>query len=159
VTFPAPIPTVVPATGTQTPVVIHEEGPSVGPQGPTGPAGPQGATGPQGVPGGAGPPGAQGLAGDLTPVHTWTNVTGVADISAFALPYTFVWTLAGNVTAITLATPSATRSGTYTFVMKQPAVGGPAAPAMPTAANSELIVHLLWTGAAWRGVVAGSFFP
>jgi len=36
---------------------------------------------------------------------------------------------------------------------------GDIAPLMPTVLNSELIVHLMWTGFAWRGLVAGVFFP
>jgi hypothetical protein len=26
-------------------------------------------------------------------------------------------------------------------------------------ANAELIVHLLWTGVAWRAMVGGIFYP
>lgn len=87
---------------------------------------------------------------------------------------TAVRTLVANtvITGLTAA-PAATTSFTVTYVIVQATTGGPytvtwpanlewagdVAPVMPTPANAELIVHLLWTGAAWRGLVGGVFLP
>jgi hypothetical protein len=114
--------------------------------------------------------GDKGDPGDLTPA-----AAGVAsgNMTLGSLPLTSVRTLTGNVTGITLPAPAANVSGTITLVLKQAAAGGPYTvtwpalewagdalpPAMPTVANAELIVHLFWTGLAWRAMVAGVFYP
>lgn len=125
------------------------------------PRGDVGATGPQGDP------------GDLAPVSTLASATGSLSPTDNP-PYTYHWTLSGNVTITGLGSGlGATESGTKTFIIKQAASGGPytvtwptiewsndvAAPLMPTVANAELIVHVFWTGTAWRGIVQGVYYP
>lgn len=141
--------------------------------GPTGPQGLKGDTGAQGV---KGDKGDKGDPGDLSPVNTNTALpAGTYPPNATWVPSTRNLTLAGNVTfSAPTSNPGATKSGTTTLVLKQPATGGPytvtwdaiyewpndaPGPAMPTAPNSELIVHLLWTGTVWRGMVGGVFYP
>lgn len=119
--------------------------------------------------------GDKGEAGDLTPTTAWNTAQGTYTVTGTTLPYTFRWTLVGNLAvAISASNPPSTVSGTCTFVIKQAATGGPftvtwpaslewagdaPAPAMPTVASAEMIVHLLWTGAAWRAFYGGAFFP
>lgn len=96
------------------------------------------------------------------------------DITTAMYPSLRTITLSTNLTFTLSATPPASSGGTITLVIKQPASGGPftitwpaslewagdaPGPTMPTPANAELIVHLLWTGNVWRGTNAGSFFP
>lgn len=101
--------------------------------------------------------------------------TAAINISPILLGTTLVRTLAINVTlAFAGGNPAANVAGAVTLVLKQAATGtgpftvtwptivwaeGAPAPVMPTTANAELIVHLFWTGQAWRGMVAGTFFP
>lgn len=133
--------------------------------------GAQGIQGQQGVQGIQGVQGVKGDPGDMTPV-TYLNVTSLGIPTSAA---TRVNTLTGNTTVQSLPTGlSAATAFTVTYVLRQAASGGPytvtwpsnlewandaPAPAMPTVANSELIVHLLWTGLAWRGMVGGVFLP
>ena len=125
--------------------------------------------GPQGI------PGVKGDVGDMTPVSQAPALSGTVTITSAMLPSTRSWTLSGNLTiALHSTLPAATVSGTITLVLKQATSGGPftvtwpgtlewagdaPAPTMPTVANAELIVHLLWTGVAWRAMVGGTFFP
>lgn len=166
------------ATGPQGPQ--GDIGPQ-GIQGIKGDTGNTGAQGIQGVKGDTGDPGAQGIKGDkgdkgdigdLAPATsgTWT---GTVSLGSGQLPSTNVKTLSGNVTINAMPSPSSTISGTITLVLKQAASGGPytvtwptlewandaPAPVMPTAVNSELIVHLFWTGVSWRAVIGGLFYP
>jgi len=149
-------------------LIITEPAVEVWQEGPQGPQGIQGEIGPQGVKGDKGDP------GDLTPSdsNTWT---GAITLGPYTGPTTRVRTLTGNTTIAN--PPTAGTSGvsyTVTLVVKQAATGGPytvtwpaalewandaAAPSMSTASNSELIVHLFWTGVAWRAVLGGVFFP
>lgn len=114
----------------------------------------------------------KGDPGDLTPAVTG-NQNGIWTIAANNLPSTRQWTLLGNLTLTTLPTPPSNVSGTISLVIKQAPSGGPytvtwpsgilwaenaPAPVMPTTANAELIVHLFWTGQAWRGMVAGVYY-
>ena len=107
-----------------------------------------------------------------TPTSVWATANGTASMSGATTATLYRWTLSGNLTIGTMPTP-ADLGLVIQFVLKQAASGGPytvtwptikwagdaPAPAMPTVANAELIVNLLWTGTAWRGLVAGSFFP
>lgn len=82
-------------------------------------------------------------------------------------------TLSANATASFAETPASTTTFVRTLVLIQAASGGPYtltlptvewasdanAPTMPTVANAEMIVHLYWTGAAWRGMFGGYFYP
>lgn len=131
--------------------------------------GPVGATGPASTT--PGPKGDKGDPGDMTPAVS-ANATGTLAFTTANLPSTRTLTLTGNLT-ITLPTPVSTVSGTITAIFKQAASGGPytltlptlewpndaAAPTMPTAANSELVVHFFWTGLNWRPVVGGIYYP
>jgi hypothetical protein len=143
----------------------------VGPQGATGPAGPQGDVGAQGP---TGATGAKGDPGDLTASAQVVISTPTVSLAASLLPSTRVWTLATSATITSVGTPASTVSGTITLVIKQAAsgtgpftvtwpagiawAGGAPAPAMPTAANARLVVHLFWTGVEWLGAVMGTFF-
>lgn len=119
--------------------------------------------------------GDRGDAGDLTAVNENSPWSGNRDLTSVTVPSTVIRTVAGNSTVTNLpASPGATRAGTVTLVIRQAASGGPftltwpatlewagdaIAPAMPTVPNAELIVHLFWTGIAWRAMVGGTFFP
>lgn len=101
------------------------------------------------------------------------TVTATASILPIYIGTTRQWTLSANLTISALPTLASNAAGTVTLVLKQAAAGGPytvtwptivwaegvAAPVMPTVANAELVVHLFWTGQAWRGVIGGNFFP
>lgn len=122
--------------------------------------GPTGLTGPQGV---------QGNPGDLVPTASG-SVSGAITLTTAEYPSTRSWTLTGNVT-LTLPTPAADKSGTITLILTQDATGGrtitwPAAVKWPEAiaqqpaagASTVSVVHLLWTGTAWLGVMGGKSF-
>jgi len=117
--------------------------------------------------------GDKGDPGDVSAANsnTWTGALGTISLP---VPTTLTRTLSGNVTITAITDGAAGQSYTATLVLKQAATGGPytvawpaalewpsdaPGPAMPTAANSELIVHLFWTGVAWRAFPAGVFFP
>lgn len=134
--------------------------------------GPQGEQGQTGLKGDQGLKGDKGDPGDLTPVDQGN--AGATVTVGFSTPRTRVAILTANVTVNALPTPVGTSSFTCTAVLKQAASGGPftvtwpvglewagdaSAPVMPTAANAELVVHVFWTGAAWRAMVGGVFFP
>lgn len=118
--------------------------------------------------------GPQGLPGDLTPAVRG-NPNASFTITAANLPSTRVWPLTQNLSVLISSTnPDGSISGTVTLVIKQAASGGPytvtwpatlewagdaPGPVMPTAPNAELIIHLFWTGSAWRGMVGGVFLP
>lgn len=119
---------------------------------------PKGDTGPTGLP------------GDMSPVVGPANITGTVTLVEADIPSTRLRTLTGNVTFV-LPTPSATRSGTITMVFTQDATGSrtitwPASVKWPdgiaqqpaTAANSVSVIHLLWTGTQWLGLLGGKSF-
>jgi len=113
--------------------------------------------------------GDQGDAGDLVAVTT-SSWTGAVTLTEY--PQTYLIALTGNVTAITLPTsPTPIRSGTITLVLTQDATGGrtivwPASVKWPegisqqpaTAANSVSVIHLMWTGTQWLGMLGGKSF-
>lgn len=116
--------------------------------------------------------GPQGGPGDMSPVVGPANITGTVTLVEADLPSTRLRTLTGNVTLV-LPTPVATpaRSGTITLVLTQDATGNrvitwPASVKWPdgiaqqpaAAANTVSVIHLLWTGAAWFGLVGGKSF-
>ena len=116
--------------------------------------------------------GPQGAVGDMSLVTGPSNATGTITLTEANLPSTRLYTLTGNTTFV-LPTPAATpaRSGTITLVLTQDATGNrtvtwPAAVKWPdgiaqqpaVAANSVSVIHLLWTGAAWYGLVGGKSF-
>ena len=93
--------------------------------------------------------------------------TGTVDLTTTALtPVLLRATLTGNVT-ITLPTPPSNRAYTVTLVLVQDATGGRSitlpgvkwsygVPAvLSTAPDTVDILHLLWTGTAWVGMIAG----
>lgn len=97
-----------------------------------------------------------------------------ATLTPDMLGTTRTWTLNANYTLPALPAPTADAGGPLTLIFKQPPAGGPytlnlasvpewvgdaLAPTMPTTANSELMVQIIWTGLAWRGVSVGVFFP
>lgn len=114
--------------------------------------------------------GAQGNPGDLVATAGPANVTGSVDLTGVTFPSTRIWTLTGNVT-LTLPTPSSTSSGTFTLVLTQDTTGSrtitwPAAVKWPdgiaqqpaAAVNTVSVIHLLWTGTAWLGLLGGKSF-
>jgi hypothetical protein len=116
--------------------------------------------------------GPQGAVGDMSPVVGPANLTGTVTLVEADLPSTRLRTLTGNVTFV-LPTPVATpaRSGTITLVLTQDATGNrtitwPASVKWPdgiaqqpaAAAGSVSVIHLLWTGANWLGLVGGKSF-
>lgn len=123
-----------------------------------------------GPPGLGGPQGIQGNPGDMVTVAGPVNASGTATFITADLPHTRIWTLIGNLT-IVLPTPAATKSGTITLVLTQDATGNrtitwPAAVKWPdgiaqqpaAAANTVSVIHLLWTGTAWLGLLGGKSF-
>ncbi len=122
-----------------------------------------------------GPQGIQGLPGDMSPATNFSG-TGNLNITVGSLPSTNTCRLTGNVVVLldmTNMPPS--RSATITMVFKQASTGsgpftvtwpssllwagGAPAPAMPTASNAELVVHLFWTGLGYRAVFGGVYYP
>lgn len=116
--------------------------------------------------------GPQGAPGDMGLVAGPANVSGTVNMSESMLPSTRIWTLTSNVT-LTLPTPVATpaRSGTISLVLIQDATGNrtvtwPASVKWPdgiaqqpaTAASSVSMIHLMWTGTQWFGLVGGKSF-
>ena len=116
--------------------------------------------------------GPQGNPGDMSLVTGPVTPGPTAGLTEAMLPSTRLYTLGQNLT-VTLPTPVLTpsRSGTITLVLTQDATGGrtvtwPASVKWPdgipqqpaTAANSVSVIHLLWTGAAWFGLVGGKSF-
>jgi hypothetical protein len=144
-----------------------------GSQGAVGPVGLTGATGPQGVQGVQGVQGIQGIqgpAGDMSAVYGPSNVSGVVTLGNADLPSTRLWTMTGNIT-LNLPTPSAAMSGTISLVLTQDATGGrtltwPASVKWPdgiaqqpaSAANSVSMIHFIWTGTLWLGMLGGKSF-
>lgn len=113
--------------------------------------------------------GAPGPAGDMQLVLGPASVSGTVTLGSADLPSTRLWTLTGNTT-LNLPTPGSSRSGTITLVLTQDGTGnrtltipgvkwpdgiaqGPAA-----AAGTISVIHLLWTGSAWLGLVGGKSF-
>lgn len=116
--------------------------------------------------------GVQGNPGDMALVSASANITGTVTLVDSDLPSTRLRTLTGNVTFV-LPTPSSSLSGTITLVLTQDATGGrtitwPAntilkwpdgiAQQPAAAANSISVVHLLWTGTTWLGMLGGKSF-
>lgn len=113
--------------------------------------------------------GEQGEPGDVVGVTSgsWTGA-----VTLLSYPQTYLATLTGNVTSLTLPTsPYALESGTVTLVLTQDATGGrtitwptsvkwPDGIAQQPAAgpNTLSVFHLLWTGATWLGLVGGKSF-
>lgn len=113
--------------------------------------------------------GPQGFPGDLVPV---TSGTWSGTVILPTYPSTYVATLSGNVTTLTLPTTmESTRSGTLTLILIQDATGSrtitwPVSIKWPdgiiqqpaTAANSVSMIHLLWSGTTWYGMLGGKSF-
>jgi hypothetical protein len=113
--------------------------------------------------------GPQGEPGDLVGV-TSGSWTGAVTLNGY--PQTYLATLTGNVTSLTLPTsPIALQSGTITLVLTQDATGGrtiawPAPilwpdgiePQPATGANTVSVFHLMWTGTVWLGMLGGKSF-
>jgi hypothetical protein len=113
--------------------------------------------------------GPQGEPGDLVGV---TSGTASGTLVLDQYPQTYLFTLTGNVTSVTLPTsPIGLQSGTITLVFTQDATGGrtitwPASvkwseglSQQPSpAANTISIFNLLWTGSAWIGLLGGRSF-
>jgi hypothetical protein len=111
--------------------------------------------------------------GALSPAAGGPLSSGSFTVLPEHLPSARTYTLGANLT-VALGTGFPTgRAGIVTLVMRQPATGGPytvtwpaalewpndaPAPVMPTPANAELIVQLLWTGGTWRASAA-PYFP
>ena len=114
--------------------------------------------------------GQTGDPGDSVAVVGPANVTGTVTLTDAAFPSTRLWTLTGNVT-LALPTPPSTKSATITLVLTQDTTGNrtitwPAAVKWPdgiaqqpgAGASTMSVIHLLWTGTAWFGMVGGKSF-
>lgn len=116
--------------------------------------------------------GEKGDPGDLVTSFSGGNTTGTVTLTTSHLPSTRLYTLTGNTTLV-LPTPAADKSGTITLVLKQDATGGrtitwPANTILkwpdgisqqPAAgANTTSVIHLLWTGVEWHGLLGGKSF-
>jgi hypothetical protein len=112
--------------------------------------------------------GPQGEPGDLVGVTSGT-ASGTLVIDKY--PQTYLYTLTGNVTSVTLPTPVSQQSGTLTLVFTQDATGNktitwPASVKWPdgisqqpaAAASSVSVINLLWTGTQWLGLLGGKSF-
>lgn len=114
--------------------------------------------------------GLQGEPGDLVSVTSGSSWTGAVILNDY--PRTYLATLTGNVTSLTLPTsPISEQSGTITLVLTQDATGNrtiawPAGIKWPdgivqqpaAAANSLTVFNLLWTGTQWLGLLGGKSF-
>lgn len=118
-------------------------------------------------------PGHKGDPGDHVPALAPYSATGTITFDLGDIPSLHNINLTGNVTVGTLPDGKANVAGAISISFVQPATGGPytvtfpasikwaggaPAPTMPSAAGSELIVHLFWTVRGWRGVVMGTYF-
>jgi len=114
--------------------------------------------------------GATGDPGDLVGVTNGGSWGSSVTLSAY--PQTYISTLSASVTSLTLPTEVyPNESGTITLVLTQDATGGrtitwPASVKWPegiaqqpaAAANSISVIHLLWTGTTWLGMLGGKSF-
>lgn len=114
--------------------------------------------------------GDKGVPGDMVAVNGPTSKTGAVSLTDSDFPTTQLWTLTGNIT-ITLPTPWSGQSGTITIVTTQDAIGGrtitwPTGVKWPegiaqqpaTGINTVSIIHLLWAGTQWLGLLGGKSF-
>lgn len=113
--------------------------------------------------------GIQGDPGDLVGV-TSGNASGALVLSKY--PQTYLYTLTGNVTSVTLPTSVIPQtSGTLSLVFTQDATGGrtitwPSSVKWPegialqpaAGANAVSMINLLWTGSQWLGMMGGKSF-
>ncbi|ASX99246.1 minor tail protein [Arthrobacter phage Molivia] len=116
--------------------------------------------------------GPQGVAGDMAPIAASANKSGAVSLAESDMPSVQPWTLTGNVT-LSLFTPVLTpaRTGTISLVLRQDGTGNrtitwPASVKWPdgiaqqpaAAASSKSVIHLMWDGTDWLGVVGGKSF-
>lgn len=113
--------------------------------------------------------GPQGEPGDLVGV---TTETWGASVVLDKYPQTYISALTTSVSSMALPTsPVGLQSGTVTLVLTQDATGSrtiawPAAVKWPDGiaqqpaggANTISVIHLLWTGTTWLGLVGGKSF-
>ncbi len=100
-------------------------------------------------------------------VTTGLSWSGTIDLSAVTGPQLLRATLTGNITGITLPTLSSARTVTITLILVQDMAGMHTlatsgiqwsygiTPVLSTAAGAVDIIHLLWTGTNWMGLVGG----
>jgi hypothetical protein len=112
----------------------------------------------------------KGDPGDLVPAVGGLTATGTVTIGDEMFPSTRRYVISSNTTFV-LPTPSADSSGTLTFVFIQDATGGrtitwPASVKWPdgivqqpsAAASSASMIHMIWTGNSWYGLLGGKSF-
>lgn len=113
--------------------------------------------------------GPQGEPGDLVGV---TSGTWGGAVVLDKYPQTYLSTLTASVSAMTLPTsPIALQSGTITLVLTQDATGGrtiawPSSVKWPDGIaqqpaggpNTVSVIHLMWTGTTWLGMLGGKSF-
>ena len=113
--------------------------------------------------------GPQGEPGDLVGVTTGTW-GGAVVLDKY--PQTYISTLTSSVSSMALPTsPIGLQSGTITLVLTQDATGGrtiawPASVKWPDGIaqqpaggpNTVSVIHLMWTGTTWLGMVGGKSF-
>lgn len=101
------------------------------------------------------------LTGDRTSVVSLGNISTTLSLSPYIRPQTVKATLTGNITAVTLPTPSASESFSLVLVLTQDATGGrtivwPSGlssdgvkPVLSTSPNTKDLITLFWDGANW----------
>lgn len=112
--------------------------------------------------------------GDTGPSVAFTMSGPFGPYSAVHLGSTRIVTLTGNANVTSFHAATNTSAGSINFVIRQAPSGGPytlgwpsslewvndaPAPVMPTVANAEMLVTVFWTGAAWRAILNGIFYP
>ncbi|MDV3199953.1 MAG: hypothetical protein Q8889_02400 [Candidatus Phytoplasma australasiaticum] len=129
---------------------------------------PAGATGATGQTGQTGQTGAQGPSGDTAAYVAGGTLANASTTALLATgPRTTSYTLAGAVT-FTLANGASGQSYTHTLLLVQDSTGGRTVtwpvgvrwhkgvkPTLTTTAGAYDLVHLLWTGAIWVGILGG----
>jgi len=113
--------------------------------------------------------GDKGEPGDL--VNTTTGSWGAVVVLS-AYPQTYISSLSTSVTSLSLPTAAvAGQSGTVTLVLTQDATGGrtiawPSVVKWPDGIaqqpaggpNTVSVIHLMWTGQQWLGMIGGKSF-
>jgi hypothetical protein len=118
------------------------------------------------------PRGARGDKGEPGDLVNVTTGTWGAVVVLSAYPQTYVSSLTTSVTSLSLPNSAiATQSGTITLVLTQDSTGGrtiawPSVVKWPDGIaqqpaggpNTTSIIHLLWTGQQWLGMIGGKSF-
>ena len=114
----------------------------------------------------------KGIPGDPGDLVGVTNTVWGSNVTLSAYPQTYISSLTASVSAMTLPTEVyPNESGTITLVLTQDATGGrtiawPSSVKWPDGIaqqpaggpNTVSVIHLLWTGTTWLGMIGGKSF-